>query len=229
MTDFSHFTPELFDFLTALSLNNDRDWFNANKQRYEDHVRGPALAFVRAMGPRLEAISEHFVADDRKVGGSLMRVHRDTRFSADKTPYKTNVGIQFRHAAGKDVHAPGYYLHISIDEMFLGAGMWRPDKEPLKAIRDRIAEAPASFEAVLASPGFTGGWTLGGEALSRPPKGYPKDHPLIEEIKRKDFIATMQIDADFVLQPDLPARLGALFAETTPLVKWLCEATGNAF
>lgn len=229
MTDFSHFTPALFDFLTELSFNNNRDWFNANKQRYEDHVREPARAFVRAMGAQMDAISEHFVTDDRKVGGSLMRIYRDTRFSKDKTPYKTNVGIQFRHAAGKDVHAPGYYLHISIDEMFVGAGMWRPDKEPLKAIRERIAEAPDTWTAVMGSAAFEGRWELGGESLKRPPRGFDKEHPLIEEIKRKDFIATTKIEADFVLQPDLPGRMGALFAEATPLVKWLCETTGNAF
>lgn len=226
----SHFTPGLFDFLSELSLNNNRDWFNANKQRYEDLVREPARAFVRAMGPQLDGISEHFVADDRKVGGSLMRVYRDTRFSKDKTPYKTNVGIQFRHAAGKDVHAPGFYLHISIDEMFLGAGMWRPDREPLKQIRDRIAEAPETWQAVMDAPAFKGGeWRLGGESLKRAPRGFDKAHPLIEEIKRKDFIATREIDPDFVLQPDLPARLTALFAQTTPLVQWLCATTGNAF
>lgn len=229
MTDFSHFSPAMFDFLAELSLNNNRDWFNANKQRYEDTVREPARAFVRAMGAQLDSISEHFVADDRKMGGSLMRIYRDTRFGKDKTPYKTNVGIQFRHAAGKDVHAPGFYLHISIDEMFLGAGMWRPAKEPLKQIRDRIADESDSWKAVLACDGFKGDWALGGDSLSRGPKGVDRAHPMIEELKRKDFIATTNIDADFVLQPDLPGRLGAMYAQTTPLVKWLCQTTGNAF
>ena len=232
MTDFSHFSPDLFDFLGALSLNNNREWFNANKQRYEDSVREPALAFVRAMGARLDGISEHFVADDRKMGGSLMRIYRDTRFGKDKTPYKTNVGIQFRHAAGKDVHASGFYLHLSLEEIFVGAGMWRPDKEPLKKLRERIAEDPASWQAVLDSPGFAGDnapWRLGGEALARAPRGFEKDHPLIAEIKRKDFIAVRTLEADAVTEPDLPDRLMAMFQQTTPLVKWLCTTTGAAY
>ena len=227
MTDFNHFSPELFDFLGELSLNNNRDWFNANKQRYEDVVREPARAFVRAMGLRLDRISEHFVADDRKVGGSLMRIYRDTRFSNDKTPYKTNVGIQFRHAAGKDVHAPGFYLHISLEEIFLGSGMWRPAKDPLKQIRDRMAEDPASWQTVLDS--LKGDWALGGDTLTRPPRGFDKAHAMIEEIKRKDFIAVRTLDPDAVTEPDLPDRIIAMLQETTPLVQWLCAATGSAY
>lgn len=229
MTDFSHFSPALFDFLAELSLNNNREWFNANKQRYEDTIREPARAFVRAMGARLDAISEHFVADDRRMGGSLMRVYRDTRFGKDKTPYKTNVGIQFRHAAGKDVHAPGFYLHISLDEIFLGAGMWRPAKEPLKQIRDRIATQPETWQSVLDSEGLKTDWRLGGESLSRGPRGFDKSHPMIEELKRKDFIAVRDLGPDAVTDADLPDRLMAMFQQTTPLVKWLCAATGAAY
>lgn len=229
MTDFGHFSPALFDFLGELSLNNNRDWFNANKQRYEDSVREPARAFVRAMGDRLDSISEHFVADDRKMGGSLMRIYRDTRFGKDKTPYKTNVGIQFRHAAGKDVHAPGFYLHISLDEIFLGGGMWRPAKEPLKQIRDRIADHSETWQAVLDSDGFKDGWRLGGDALSRGPRGFDKAHPMIEQLKRKDFIAVRDLDPDMLTAPDLPDRLIEMYQQTTPLVKWLCTATGSAY
>ena len=122
------FTPETFRFLTELALNNSRTWFEANKARYEALVREPALAFIRGAGPHLRKISRHLVASDRKIGGSLMRVHRDVRFSRDKSPYKTNVGIQFRHEVGKDVHAPGLYVHIAPDECFLGAGVWHPER-----------------------------------------------------------------------------------------------------
>ncbi|MCA9520487.1 MAG: TIGR02453 family protein, partial [Myxococcales bacterium] len=118
--DGPYFGDETLDFLEELSLNNNRDWFTAHKPRYESFVRDPALAFVRAMAPRLERLAPSLIADDRKMGGSLMRIYRDTRFSKDKTPYKTNIGIHFRHKSAKDVHAPGLYVHVGLDGHFVG-------------------------------------------------------------------------------------------------------------
>ena len=99
-TEFAGFTSDLIGFLEDLRFHNEREWFKANSDRYERHVREPALDFIAAMAPRLEKISPHLTAVPKKVGGSLMRIHRDVRFSKDKTPYKTNLGIQFRHSAG---------------------------------------------------------------------------------------------------------------------------------
>src|SRR5665811_1482075 len=104
------------------------------RDSYEREVLEPALAFVHAFGPKLRKISPFFVASDDRVGGSLMRVYRDTRFAKDKTPYKTNVGIQFRHEQGRDVHAPGFYLHISPEECFFAVGCWHPDPDALGRI-----------------------------------------------------------------------------------------------
>jgi len=134
-TDSRYFSKATFSFLGELSRNNNREWFHDNKQRYEEAVRGPALAFIEDIAPELQLIAPRFLAVPKKVGGSLMRVHRDIRFGKDKTPYKTNIGIQFRHEAGKDVHAPGYYLHIAPQECFFGAGIWRPDSTALGQIR----------------------------------------------------------------------------------------------
>ena len=133
-----YFTPKLFGFLRELAENNDREWFKAHQDEYEQYVREPALEFITDFAKPLEKISPHFVADSRTVGGSLFRIQRDTRFSKDKTPYKTNVGIQFRHEFGRDVHAPGFYLHLEPDNVFMGAGMWHPDGGSLKRIRDAI-------------------------------------------------------------------------------------------
>ena len=119
----SSFQPELFAFLEDLKANNDREWFAANSDRYEEHLLEPAIDFIEAFGPRLEKISPNFRADARPSGGSLFRIYRDTRFSKDKTPYKTNLGIHFRHELAKDTHAPGYYLHIGPGEVFA----WRRD------------------------------------------------------------------------------------------------------
>ena len=138
---FNRFQPTLFEFLEQLADNNNRPWFQENKERYIQEVREPAIAFIRAFQPRLASISQYFVASDRTVGGSLMRVYRDTRFAKGE-PYKTNVGIQFRHEQGRDIHAPGFYVHIAPGECFLCAGLWRPEPPALASIRQAIVEWP---------------------------------------------------------------------------------------
>ena len=132
---FNGFSREMVKFYSELRENNERDWFNANKQRYLDDVAEPALDFIRAMEAPLKKVSPYFTAIPKRSGGSLLRIYRDTRFSKNKTPYKTNLGIHFRHEVGKDVHAPGFYFHFDLDEVFIGAGVWCPASEPLNKIR----------------------------------------------------------------------------------------------
>ena len=117
----TRFDRNTFRFLAELGANNERDWFEANRHRYERHVLEPALAFIERMAPNIERLSRHLLAVPKRTGGSLMRVYRDTRFGHDKRPYKTNIGIQFRHERGRDVHAPGLYVHIEPGGCFLGA------------------------------------------------------------------------------------------------------------
>lgn len=225
--DNPHFDDELWRFLIELSQHNDRDWFNANKQRYEDHVRGPALAFVRGMAPRLEQLTPALQAIDKKVGGSLMRIYRDVRFSKDKSPYKTNVGIQFRHRAGKDVHAPGVYLHIDIEEVFIGCGLWQPDKEPLHAIRTRIAEQPDAWRGIIESAPFTDdGWAQHGASLKRIPRGFDKAHPLAEELKRKSFIAVRPLEPELLESSALCDTIAEHVRTIRPYMAFLCGAIG---
>lgn len=226
---FHHFSPDLFTFLEALTVNNNREWFNANKPTYESAVREPARAFVRTMADRLEAAESFLTADDRKMGGSLMRIYRDTRFSKNKAPYKTNVGIQFRHAAGKDVHAPGLYVHLSLDECFVGFGMWRPDREPLAKIREAIAEHAEDWTAINADPEFTAVWAPGGDALKRAPRGFDKDHPMIDEIKRKDFIVLAQLDREVFTRPGLVDTVMSLYELGYDYCGFLCAAIGQPF
>jgi uncharacterized protein (TIGR02453 family) len=225
---FEGFDPALEGFLAELEANNDRTWFAANRARYEGDVLEPALAFVEAMAVRLPALSPHFLAIARRTGGSLMRVHRDTRFGHDKRPYKTNLGIQFRHELGRDVHAPGFYFHVDPDRVFLGAGMWRPDRVSLAAVRDRIAEQPGRWlgarDATLAS-----GYRLGGERLKRAPRGYDPEHPMVEDLKRKDFIATRDLTHRDLRSATLADDVTAWFADGSPLVAFLCGAVGAAF
>ena len=136
------FDPEFFEFMADLAANNDREWFAANKERYEAEVLEPALAFIEDFSYRLREISPNFVADPRRTGGSLFRIYRDTRFAKDKTPFKTHTGMQFRHVAGKDVHAPGFYLHLDPAESFAGGGLWRPDPSTANRVREKIARRP---------------------------------------------------------------------------------------
>ncbi len=153
MTD-RYFSKQTFAFLSALAANNNREWFEAHKQEYEDYVRTPALDFINDMAEEMPAISKHFRALPKKVGGSLMRVQRDTRFSRDKTPYKTNVGIQFRHEVGKDVHAPGYYVHIEPGECFIGVGLWHPEADVLFKVREAIAKKGEAWVAARDDKDF---------------------------------------------------------------------------
>ncbi len=229
MAGFQSFGPEFGAFLEDLRSNNDRDWFAANRERYEETVREPARAFIRAMAPALAAISPHFRADDRKTGGSLMRIHRDTRFSRDKTPYKTNVGIQFRHALGRDVHAPGFYVHFEPGSAFLGAGVWRPDSTALSMIRARIDEEPDTWRGVRDDAAFGSSFHLGGESLKRTPRGFAKDHPLAEDLKRKDFIAIHELTPGDTLGPAFPDLAAARMRSAGAFVRFLCEAIDVPF
>jgi len=157
------FGPELFSFLEDLGANNDREWFAANKRRYEEHLLEPALAFIGEFAPRLEKISPHFRADARPSGGSLFRIYRDTRFSKDKSPYKTNVGLHFRHERAKDAHAPGYYLHIGPDEVFGGAGIWHPATDAANRIREAIVADRERWKRATRGGAFAKRLELGGD------------------------------------------------------------------
>jgi uncharacterized protein (TIGR02453 family) len=215
------FGPELFAFLSDLADNNDRDWFAANKPRYEQHVLEPALAFIEDFGYRLQEISPHFRADPRRVGGSLFRIYRDTRFAKDKSPYKTNTGMHFRHERAKDAHAPGYYLHLAPGEVFAGGGIWHPDAPALTAIRETIVRDPDGWTRAKR---LEGGLELRGDALKRVPSGFDKDHPHVEDLKRKDFFAWGRLSEEEVIAPAFLDRYTQLCQSAAPLMRFLCRA-----
>lgn len=223
------FGPGLLTFLRELSENNDRQWFAAHRDAYEGELREPALMFIRVMAEGVHRISPHLTAGDEKIGGSLMRIHRDVRFSKDKRPYKTNVGIQFRHVAGKDVHAPGLYFHIEPGKLFLGAGMWRPEREALTALRRAIAGDPKRWKQVRDARSFRAGWELGGDSLFRAPHGYPADHPMVEDLKRTDHIAFCEFPESFVTAPDLVPKVLERYKRAAGYLGWQARVLGLAF
>jgi len=227
---FAGFPKDFFVFLRELKTHNERPWFEANKQRYRDSVQAPMSAFIAAMAPRLSKVSKSFVADPRPNGGSMFRIYRDIRFSKDKRPYKEHASCHFRHAAGKDVHAPGFYMHFAPDEVFFGGGMWMPPPDALAKIRDAIVKKPAAWKAVKGDKTFArtfGG--IDGEALSRPPRGFDPEHPLIEDIKRKSFFAMHESSVKAAGSAKILEEVSKIFAAAVPLMKFLCAAQGVKF
>jgi uncharacterized protein (TIGR02453 family) len=229
VTRYARFEKRTIRFLSELKANNNRDWFKENKSRYEEDVLDVALQFIISMQDPLAQFAPRFTAVPTRVGGSLMRVYRDTRFSKNKLPYKTNVGIQFRHEQAKDVHSPGYYVHVEPDEVFLGVGMWRPDPDSLRQIRARIAAKPAEWKRVTGDAKFSRLFSLGGESLTRPPRGFDKDHECIEEIKRKSFIAVRDLDVEDCLKPHFQRSVESSFKTAEPYMRFLCQAVGVRF
>ena len=224
MSEQPAFTSALFRFLRDLRKNNDREWFLANKELYERDVREPALAFIAAFAPTLRKISRHLVADARPVGGSLFRLHRDVRFGADKRPYKTEVGIQFRHAGDDDVHAPSFYLHLAPGDVFAGAGVWRPGGAALAELRDAIVASPAAWRRASAGRDFAERWVLPAELLHRVPRGYDPEHPCADDLRRKNFLAITGFSERDACSPAFPEQLADAWRASVPLMRFLTRA-----
>jgi uncharacterized protein (TIGR02453 family) len=234
----SPFSPELFAFFRDLKAHNSKDWFDANRERYEAHVLEPSKVFVLAFRSRLREISPAFQAEPRVRGGSLFRIHTNRRFNPDRPPYKTHAGIQFRHRSGGDVHTPGFYLHLEPEGgreggeagSFVGLGIWHPDREALTEIREAIVDDPEAWTAATRDDaGFRRTFRLGGDSLKRGPNGFDRDHPLIDDIKRKDFVAVADLSEDDVVADGFVEDFAERCRAGAPFVRWLCEALGVAF
>lgn len=215
------FDRELFGFLKDLADNNEREWFNENKKRYETSVKEPALDFIEAFRPRLDELSPHLEANARVVGGSLFRINRDTRFSKDKTPYKTHTGMHFRHERAKDVHAPGLYLHLQPRQNFMGSGIWHPEPKVAQQIRHHIAEHRDRWTAIVDD---LDRFELTGDSLKRPPRGFDPDDPLIDDLKRKDFILTASLTQAEITSSTFLDSFTERCRETLPFLSFLCDA-----
>ena len=220
------FGPGLFSFLADLRANNNREWFAANKHRYEEELLDPALAFINAFAPRLEKISPHFRADARPSGGSLFRIYRDTRFSKDKSPYKTNLGIHFRHESARDVSAPGYYLHIGPSDVFAGGGIWHPDTRAATSIREAIVAEPERWRRATRTGAFAKRLELGGDSLKRVPTWADAQHPLADDLKLKDFFGSTHLSEPDVVAPGFVDEYARICRAAAPLMHFLCDALG---
>ena len=227
-----YFTNEVFVFLRELEQNNEKAWWEANKERYIDTIREPALEFINDFGSRVKKISPHFTADSRTTGGSLMRPYRDIRFSSDKTPYKTNVGIQFRHESGRDMHAPGFYLHIANEGSFAGVGLWNPETATARKIREAIFADPTGWKKAAKGRAFLDAWTFDGhpdEMLKRVPREFDSGFRFADDLRRKSFTAGARLTKREITSTDFAASLEKRFATAKGLVGFLCDAVGLPF
>jgi uncharacterized protein (TIGR02453 family) len=222
---FAYFSRETFRFLRDLKQNNDREWYAANKIRYEEHVKAPALRLIDDFAPELAEISTRFAATPR----SLYRLHRDTRFAKDKSPFKTSAGIHLRHEQAKDSHAPGFYLHVEPGSVFAGVGIWHPESDALRRIREHIVERPNAWKRASRAKAFRARFELAGDRLSRPPRGFDPNDPLIEDLEWKDYIGVATLSEGFTHTAALPVELAGMFATATPFMRFLCDALGVPF
>jgi uncharacterized protein (TIGR02453 family) len=222
----AYFSPTLFEFLGKLKKNNNRDWFLENKPRYEAEVREPALRFIEAIGPGLRKISPHLVADPRPVGGSMFRINRDIRFSKDKSPYKTAVGVSFGHDLGRQGPAPGLYLHLEPGTSFGGGGVHMPDNPTLAKIRDAIVADPTGWKKIVSDPRSRAAVANTGESLKRAPQGYDPDHPLVEDLKRKSYTWHVRFSEAEVCAPGFAESFLEACKMADPFDRFLARALG---
>lgn len=227
-----YFSRSVFEFLEELTVNNNKPWWDENKERYIETIREPALDFITDFGERLREISPHFVADARVNGGSLMRPYRDMRF-AKGDPYKTNVGIHFRHERGGDVHAPGFYFHIEPGQNFAGVGLWHPETKVARTIRQAINDDPEGWVEAAHSDSFTAVWEIGDhedDRLKRIPKELsPDHHPYPDDLRLKSFVAGTRLTQKSITSSNLSDDLFSAYATAGPYTGFLCRAIGVPF
>ena len=219
-SDNRYFGRELFDFLADLKAHNDREWFRANKERYVSAAEAPMLRFIADFSQPLRATSTSFVADPRRIGGSMFRIYRDTRFSEDKSPFKLSVAAQFPHRArGKGRSVPGFYLHLAPGMCIGGGGLYHPDADALRRVRLHIVDRPRAWGSLLHK-----GITIEGDSLKRPPLGFATDHQFVEDLKRKDFYTMTKFSQREVCSASFLDMYVAACRRAVPLMKFLTES-----
>jgi uncharacterized protein (TIGR02453 family) len=230
--EFAGFRPEALGFLRRLARHNTREWFERNRAVYEREVRDPLRALVEEMDVRLARIAPELVGDPRR---SIFRIHRDVRFSADKSPYKTNAACQFYHrdagrGAGQDAvgAGAGLYFQLADGDCFVAGGIWMPARPALEKIREALADHPGPLDRLVAAPAFRRRFkAITEEAmLTRLPRGYQEGHPAERWLRYKSFTAYRALTEREIRSPRLPATLARDFAALVPLVRWLNEAIG---
>ena len=219
----AYFTAELFQFLNRLKRNNKRAWFQSHQEQWETHVRQPALQFITEFAPFLAELSPYLIADARPSRGSLFRIYRDTRFSHDKRPYKTHIAMRFSHP-GKDVHSPGFYLHLEPGGCFAASGLWHPEPPTLLKVRNAIISRPKEWRAVRKLLNWDDA-----SRLRRPPCGFPVDHEFVEDLKLRDMGTAQNFTDKQVCSPRFMPMFVDSCRRMSPLAEFLSSAVGLKF
>ncbi|WP_374011751.1 DUF2461 domain-containing protein [Pseudoxanthomonas koreensis] len=226
----SYFGAATFKFLRSLARHNNKDWFHAHRADYELHVRQPFLRLVADLQPALAAISPHYRADPRPVGGSLFRIHRDTRYSNDKSPYKPWQGARLFHERRREVAAPSFYLHLQPGNSFVGAGLWHPETHTQRRVRQFIFDNPGAWQAAAHAPAVRRRYALeSSDMLVRPPRGFPPDFAFIDDLRHRNWTLLRPLDDATMSGPRLRKALEADLAALAPLVDYLCAALDLEF
>jgi uncharacterized protein (TIGR02453 family) len=212
---------ETLAFLRALKRNNRREWFQPRKEQFEADVRAPMLAVVARLADDLRTFAPEIVVDPKTA---MYRIYRDTRFSENKTPYKTHVAAVFPWRGLAKHEGAGLYFHVSPDEVWMGGGMYAPQTAQLQAVREHIAANVSRLRAIVESPGFRRQvGSLDGERLQRVPHGFPKDHRAAAYLKYRQFLAGRELPAAFACSPRFYSTLVAVFRQVAPLARFLNE------
>jgi uncharacterized protein (TIGR02453 family) len=230
--EFSGFRPEALTFLRALRRHNNREWFERNRATYETELRAPLGALVEEMDVRLATIAPEIVGDPKR---SLFRIHRDVRFSADKSPYKTHVACWFHHVdAGRGVGTQtphggaGFYFHMEAGRASLGGGIWMPPRPTLQRLRGAIDEDPRPLAAILrdAATRRRFGGLAEENMLTRMPRGFAETHPAATLLRHQSYTMGREIAQRDLLGPRLPDVLAREYTRLLPLVRWINGALG---
>ncbi len=218
---FTAFNPKALAFLRALKRNNDREWFRARKDQYQALLHDPMLALVERLAGDFRQFAPHLVADPKTA---IYRIYRDTRFSSDKTPLKTNIAAVFPSRGLPKHQGAGLYLEVSHGWVWVGGGMYAPDTSQLQAVREHIAGNHKRLTAIVTSPGFRRSvGELRGEKLQRIPRGFMKDHPAGEYLKHRQFLAAREFPQEFAASTRFYAGVVDVFRQVAPLTNYLNE------
>ncbi|MDH5833779.1 DUF2461 domain-containing protein [Luteimonas kalidii] len=226
----TYFTPKSLKFLRALARHNERAWFQDHRDDYETHVREPFQRLLADLQASLAEISAHYRADPAKVGGSLFRIHRDTRFANDKTPYKTWQGARLFHERSRQVPAPSFYVQLQPGNCFIGGGIWHPEPPVQRQIRQFIVDNPGGWKAAAHAPAFRRRFELDdADMLVRPPRGFPADFEYIDDLRHRNFVAWRGLEDSVMLGPRLLPTLAKDLQAMAPFMDYLCAALDLEF
>jgi len=226
----TYFTPASFKFLRGLARHNEKAWFEDHRADYDTHVRQPFLQLITDLQPALAEVSTHFRADPRGNGGSLFRIYRDARFSNDKSPYKTWQGARFFHERRREVPAPSFYLHLQPGESFVGAGLWHPEPDTQRKVRQFIFDNPGSWKAAAHAPKLRRRFDFEeSEKLVRAPRGFPADFEFLDDLKHRNWVMWRSLADEDMTGPRLRQTVAADLAALGPFVDYLCAALDLEF